>query len=282
MRLGMTTQELHRDNVDDIFREITDIGYTDVQLNFWSLCGNETPTVIEPAWVDAIERAAERYGVTISAVNGTFNLISESAAERENGLKSLRAIAAQCKRLGIGMISLNTGTRSTESMWTYHPDNASRESWREMLGMMEKVIVIGEQYGVTFGIEPEVTNVVSSPDKARQLLDEMRTPCLKIIFDGANLFQPGQAKPALVRGVLDHAFELLAEDIGIAHGKDLLESDEIAFTAPGRGIMDYPYFFRRLKEIGYGGSFILHGIHEESDLAWSYRHIRAIADKYFS
>ena len=69
------------------------------------------------------------------------------------------------------------------------------------------------------GMEPEVSNVVDSAQKARRLMDEMGSSRLKVIMDGANLFHTGELPR--MREVLNEAFALLGSDLTLAHAKDL-------------------------------------------------------------
>ena len=117
---------------------------------------------------------------------------------------------------------------------------------------------VAEKYGVTLGGEPEIGNTINSVHKARRLLDEIRSPQLKIVMDGANIFQRGQLPN--MRPVLDEAFELLGSEIALAHAKDLDKDGEAGHLAAGRGRLDYPYYMELLKASGFDGAIILHGL----------------------
>jgi sugar phosphate isomerase/epimerase len=82
-------------------------------------------------------------------------------------------------------------------------------------------------------------------------------------MDAANLFLPGQAKRGNVRTIIDEAFDLLGNDIYLAHGKDIKEGEGLSFTHAGNGIVDFGYFLEKLNECGYKGGMLLHGIKDE-------------------
>jgi sugar phosphate isomerase/epimerase len=123
---------------------------------------------------------------------------------------------------------------------------------------MEKAIRAAEKQGVTLGVEPEIGNTINSVQKARRLLDEVRSPHLKIVMDGANIFHRGQLPN--MRQVLDEAFALLGSEIALAHAKDLERDGEAGHVAAGRGRLDYPYYMGLLKTSGFDGSIILHAL----------------------
>jgi sugar phosphate isomerase/epimerase len=143
-------------------------------------------------------------------------------------------------------------------MWRRHPDNDKPEAWADLLVQMEVAVRVAEKHGVTLGVEPEIGNTINSVRKARRLLDEVRSPRLKVIMDGANIFQHGQLPN--MRKVLDDAFELLGSDIALAHAKDLDKDGEAGHLAAGRGRLDYPYYMELLRRSGFEGSIILHAL----------------------
>jgi sugar phosphate isomerase/epimerase len=172
-------------------------------------------------------------------------------------------ISGSCGRLGTTVITLCTGTRDRENMWRRHPDNGTPEAWRDLLATMQVALESAEEHGVTLAFEPETGNVVETPQKGRRLLHEMRSPRLKVVMDAANLFDADDAALQLSRSedLLYEAFELLGDDIVIAHAKDVRASGE--FVAAGKGDLDYDLYLKHLAEAGYHGPLILHGLGEE-------------------
>ena len=122
---------------------------------------------------------------------------------------------------------------------------------------------MAEEHGVNLAFEPETNNVVDSAEKGRRLLNEVRSPRLKVIMDAANLFDAEDPARRLPRSeeILEEAFELLDEDILLAHAKDVKESGEV--VAAGKGDLDYDLYLKHLSEAGYGGPLVMHGLAEE-------------------
>jgi sugar phosphate isomerase/epimerase len=118
-----------------------------------------------------------------------------------------------------------------------------------------------EASGVTLAFEPEVSNVIDSAVKARRLLDELGSPRLKVVIDPANLFHAGEL-PRMSE-ILDEAFALLGRDIVLAHAKDLSHDGEAGHEAAGTGLLDYPRYLKLLKQMGFAGSLIIHGLRED-------------------
>ena len=128
---------------------------------------------------------------------------------------------------------------------------------------MRRAVEISEKLGLTLAIETEVSNVVSSPEKARRIMDDIGSPLLKMILDMANLFPAGTAKKENVRAAIKRAVDFFGGDIVILHGKDIREGDGIDFCGTGDGIIDFTYAAALMRKIGYKGDMFLHGIYDE-------------------
>ena len=237
------------------------------------------PDEIEPALADRVREAAAERQIDLVAVSGTFNMIHPDEEVRRDGLRRLGVLAGACGRLGTSTVTLCTGTRDPEDKWRWHPDNARPEAWRDLLATMQEALETAEEHGVTLAFEPEAANVVDSAEKGRRLLDEMRSPHLKVVMDAANLFDTRDPARSLSRSeeILEGAFELLGEDLILAHAKDVNRSGEV--VAVGKGDLDYEMYLKHLNEAGYGGPLVMHGLAEaevEDSLAFLRRKLAKV------
>lgn len=271
MQIGIFAKTFARPTFGETLDAVAAHGLAAVQFNL-SCAGLPTlPDAMDPAMADAIHRGHQERGITMAALSGTYNMIHPDPEVRRDGLRRLGVLAASCSRLGTSLITLCTGSRDAANMWRRHPDNDTPEAWRDLLSSIEGALAIAETYDVVLGVEPEVSNVVDGAAKARQLLDEMRSPHLKIVMDGANLFHSGEL--AYQRSILDAAFGLLGADLVLAHAKDLHADGAAGDAAAGTGQLDYPYYLRLLHVSGYAGPLILHALREEQvDAAVQFLH----------
>ena len=106
---------------------------------------------------------------------------------------------------------------------------------------MAKAASLAEECGVDLGIEPELANVVSSAELARQLIDSLGSPRIKIVLDPANLFETASAIEA--RTIVAQAVDMLADRIVMAHAKD--RRADGSFAAAGSGVIDFRHFVRQ-------------------------------------
>jgi sugar phosphate isomerase/epimerase len=207
-----------------------------------------------------LRREAAARGVALAAVQGTFNMAHPDPKERDNGLRRLRVLAAACPKIGVSNIHICTGTRSRGSIWSGHPDNNTPEAWRDMTACVRQAAKIAEETGVVLGFEPEINNIVNTPQKARRLIDDIGSPHLKVAIDGANLFHAGDL--ARMDEVLDQAFELIGKDIVMAHAKDLSHDGDAGDLPAGQGKLDYVRYLSLLLRCGFHGPLLLHSLNE--------------------
>ena len=261
MQIGIFTRTFPRPTLSETLETVVAHGLSSVQFGFDDIGLAEMPDQIDPALCDTIRQEFAAQGIRMAALSGTWNMIHPDLAERQAGVRRLGVLAANCARLGTNVITLCTGTRNASSMWRPHPDNQSADAWRELTATMAQALPLAEAHNVILGVEPEVSNVIDSAERARRLLDEMKSPNLKIVMDGANLFHHGEL-PRMSE-ILDHAFELLGDDIIIAHAKDLVRDGEAGNVAAGTGLLDYERYLRLLDATGRDLPILLHSLSEQ-------------------
>ena len=275
MRIGVCTTDFdHAMPADELFALVKKLGFSSVQLAFSSVseCGFdvsdhiEIPGSVSGEAVAAIRVAADKHAIHICAVNGTFNMAHPDPSVRREGLDRFEGFIKAVRAIGCDMATLCSGSRSLKGLWTYDPATGDESAYADMRIAMQEAVAIAEKYDVTLAIETEASNVISTPEKARRIMDEIASPNLKMILDCANLFHKGDAHPENVRPAIDKAVSFFGNDIVIAHGKDIRESDAIDFCGTGFGIVDFPYMLKKLKEVSFPGDMMLHGIYNISDM----------------
>lgn len=270
MRIGICTTDLKTMPAEQVFKKLSDLGTPVTQLSFASIAemgfvpdGNiEIPAYVDEKVLQLIINSAKKYRVEIAAVNGTFNMAHPDSAVRAEGLRRFEGFAQAVKTLACGMISLCSGTRNPDSLWSPHCENGTAEAWRDMFETVKAAVKIAEKFGIILAVETEAANIIDTPEKARRLIDDIGSPNLKMIMDCANLFHAGEAYNENVHRIMHHAFELFGRDVVIAHGKDIKQSNGIEFCGTGEGIVDFAYFATLLAAYDYQGDMFLHGVEE--------------------
>jgi sugar phosphate isomerase/epimerase len=256
MQPGIFAKTFEGSDAATVLAAARDAGYATVQFNMACLGLPSMPDEVPPDLAASVAAAAAATGVSIAAVSGTYNMIHPDPAARAAGLRRLEAIAGACAAMGTRLVTLCTGTRDADDQWRAHPDNQTPEAWRDLLVEMEKAVGIADRHGLELGVEPELANVVDSAPAARRLIDELRSPRIRIVLDPANLFEVAGVEER--RRLVEEAVGLLGDRIAMAHAKD--RAPDGGFATAGKGVVDFPHFVGRLRQAGFDGPLVTHGL----------------------
>ncbi len=260
MQVGIMSGQISRPTLEESLDAILGHDIRHLQFNLGSL-NMEGPLSDKLAKAPVIRAEIEKRGMVIAALAGTVNMVHPDEEKRQEAIEHLKLLIPACAPMGTSVIATCTGSRDSESMWHWHPDNDTEEAWQVLHNTLEQVLPVAEAAGVTLAFEPEINNVASTVHKSRQLIDEMGSPNLKVVMDAANIF--GKDDLSRMREVLDEAFELLGDHIAIAHGKDLDRGGDAGHLAAGTGKLDYAHYVSLLCKLSFDVPVILHGLSED-------------------
>jgi len=260
MQLGIFARTFVRPSLEETFDAVKSCGLDCLQFNFSCIGQPTLPEPIDRALALRIRTELEKRSLVMVAASGTCNLIHPDPAQRVQCLRRLQTMIASCRDFGTSVVTLCTGTRDATDMWRSHRENDSLSAGRDLRNSLESLLPLAEKHGVTLGIEPEPANVIASAQQARLLLDELKSPRLKIVFDAANLL----VRHALAEQgrVLAEAAGLLGRDILLAHAKDLSREAPGVTVAAGTGGLDYHVYLSLLERAGFNGPVVLHSLAE--------------------
>ncbi|MBY5406447.1 sugar phosphate isomerase/epimerase family protein [Rhizobium leguminosarum] len=256
MKLGIFAKIFPGDRSTTVFNAASEAGYGAVQYNMACSGIGALPGEIASEIVASVRDASLAAGVEIAAISATYNMIHPDLAIREAGRRSFEAIAASANQMGSNLLTVCSGSCDAHDQWRHHPDNESAAAWQEMVAELRLLVAIADRHNILIGVEPELANVISSPGRARKLIDELDSDRVRIVFDPANLFDV--ETEARRRAIIDDAVVLLADRIEIAHAKD--RNADGSFATAGKGVIDYAAYIAALKRVGFSGSLITHGL----------------------
>ena len=271
MQLGIFAYTFVRPTVEEVFDAVRVHGMANTEWNYVAVGQQEVPDEVDPAFARRVRAAADERGISVDSIAGYTNLVDPDPDRRRAGLQRLCGLIRSAPAHGAAKVALCTGSRDTDSMWRWHDGNDDADTWADLLASVGECIRAAEEADVTLVFEPEVNNVVHTARKARRLLDEFRSPRLKVVFDGANIYHKGEL--ARQREMLTEAIDLLGADIALAHAKDIEEDGDAGHSAAGTGNLDFAHYLGELERSGYAGPLLIHGL-EEHQVPDSVRFLR--------
>ncbi len=261
MRLGIFAKTFDRPDVASCLQAVAQAGIPATQFNL-SVAGLSTiPDAPVPAGViGEIKAAADRAGVVLAAISGTFNAAHPDPSHRRRYLERFPYLCAAARGLRIDIVTLSSGSRDRDDMWRAHPDNTTAAAWEDSRSTLQALAEMAESYGLTVAFEPEHSNVVTTAEMAIVMLDQVGSPALEVVYDAANLLAPADYDAGRAAAGIAHDIAILGPHIALAHAKELIAHR--APAAPGEGLLPWPLIVKTLYDNGFDGTLVTHGLPE--------------------
>lgn len=242
--VGARLHDYGKGSPDELFGRVAADGFSAVQLAY-KKC---VPSVRSYADVtDALVAetvAAEKAHNIQVAVLGTYVELAINDESRLKNAADFKSQLAVCKALGAGCIG--TETTSMEKQ----PAGTTREEAQELLcRSLADILPSAEALGVTVAVEPVTYHSMNSAAATRHILDTMRSPNLKVIFDMSNLVDAGNV------GAQDRIWndvgELLGDQIVAVHfkGQAFAPDGGLLHTSLEDSLTDYAGAFAMLRQL---------------------------------
>lgn len=188
--------------------------------------------------------AAEKAHSIQVAVLGTYVELAINDESRLKNAADFKSQLAVCKALGAGCIG--TETTSMEKQ----PASTTREEAQELLcRSLADILPAAEALGVTVAVEPVTYHSMNSAAATRHILDTMRSPNLKVIFDMSNLVDAGNV--GAQERIWNDVGELLGDQIVAVHfkGQAFAPDGGLLHTSLEDSLTDYAGAFAMLRQL---------------------------------
>jgi len=238
-----------------LFSAIAAHGYQSVQFNLSCIGLASLPPELPAHLGTEVAAEAQRHGLKIAALSGTYNMAHPDQAIRRAARPGFANVIAAAQQMGAPVVTLCSGTRHPDDMWSAHPDNGSTSAWKDLRAELDFALELAAGHGIRLAVEPEPGNLVADAALAVRLLDEVNAPQLGIILDAANLLPPGalSGQHAIMRDAVDR----LGAHTVLAHAKDIAADGSV--VPPLTGAVDLHLFVRLLQQAGFTGALVAHG-----------------------
>ena len=207
-----------------------------------------------------VRETFDRHGIRLAAVSATFNAIHPDRALRQQEIRVVPSGSSRVPCPGNQRCNaLHRHSRPEAICGGGIPTMARPRLGADLLDTLDALVPAAEDQGVVLGIEPEQANVIDSAVKARRLLDEVKSKQLRIILDGANLFDPHDLERHGGRSCSRHlTFWGRTSRWFMPRTSPATRAEKD--QAAGTGKLDWPTYFRLMKGCGFDGPLLLHNL----------------------
>lgn len=217
-------------------------GFSCVHLALSKALGPEymEPSVATPGLAAQVKKVLA--GLDVAVLGCYLNLAHPDPDVYRDTVKRYQAHLTLARWMNAGVVGTETGNPNAE--YRYDPEKShSEDALSLFIDRVAPVVEIAEKAGAVLAIEPVYTHIVSTPKRARKVLDAIHSPALRVIFDPVNLFHADNFDQR--EAILDEAMEILQDEIVILHMKDcVLENGVVRSMACGLGGMRYEKLLR--------------------------------------
>ena len=242
--VGARLHDYGKGTPDELFGKVSADGFACVQLAYKKCVpGVASYADVTPQLVQNTLEAQKKHNIAV-AVLGTYVELAINDESRLQNAADFKSQLAVCKALGAGCIG--TETTSMEKQ----PAGTTREEAQELLcRSLADILPAAEALGVTVAVEPVTYHSMNSAAATRHILDTMRSPNLKVIFDMSNLVDAGNV------GAQDRIWndvgELLGDQIVAVHfkGQAFAPDGGLLHTSLEDSLTDYAGAFAMLRQL---------------------------------
>ncbi len=247
MRLGMIVKFINEEDINQIKRA-RDLGFESCQLDGWN------PDLWTDEMAEKLKAELVKYNVSISAFwcgwtgpavwniefgPETVGLVPE--VYRHKRIEEFKRGSDFAKKLGVKQFVTHVG---------FIPEEPHRREYKSLIIAIREVALHCKQNGQYFMFETGE----ETPLTLLRTIEDVGTDNLGVNLDPANLICYGKGNPI-------DALELLGKYVREVHAKDFchpVNGQSVGVEVPiGEGNVNFPAFFKKLKEIGYDGTITI-------------------------
>lgn len=247
MQLGIRLHDTTQRPFEERIAEVHQLGFTCGHLALSKVI-DEFPTTDEaltPGLAMYIKNVFARNQVDIAVLGCYLNLANPNKEQLAETVRRYMAHIRFASWLGCGVVGTETG--APNETYTFTPECHTDEALQLFIDNLKPIVKYAKNMGVVVAIEPVYRHIVSTPRRARKVLDAIHSPNLQIIFDPVNLLDMENYEDR--QSVIDEAIELLGPDVAVVHLKDCaVQGGTLVSLGCGQGEMDYTSILKFMKE----------------------------------
>lgn len=244
---GHDVPDVH--SFEDLGKKLQDYGASGVQLalpvQFPEI---SDPGQLSPGLGQYCRQSLGKYGIVISVLGCYGNIIHPDIHIREQVLARFESYLDYARFFGAPIVATETGSYF-ETPNRVCKRNFTQEAYELTRGVIEKLVERAECTGTIVGIEPGINHPIFSIERTLQLLEDIPSRYLGIVFDPTALVYRDNFRKQDV--FIQQAFDSFADSIVAVHACDYrVDSlqEQVIRCNNGEGILNTELLLQKVNE----------------------------------
>ena len=242
MNIGIRLHDTLGSNLEEHLRSAKEQGFTCTHIALArcipGFTMKDAPALLTDELAAEVRALLEKYGMECAVLGCYLNLATPAEEELAGAYACYKAHLRFAKAIGAGVVGTETGAPNTA--YATVPECFTEESLQLFIDRVRPVVQYAEEIGAVLAIEPVCRHIVSTPQRARKVLDAIDSPSLQIILDTVNILN--MHNHTRMDELVAQSIELFGDRIRVLHMKDYLPAEgaeDVLSMACGAGGMDY-------------------------------------------
>ena len=239
MRIGLRLHDSEKLPIEERLKAVRSQGFECVHVALSKIYDEKqysSVSALTPGYAMYLKNLFFENKLDVAVLGCYLNLAHPDKTALRNIQKKYEAHIRFASVFGCGVVGTETGAPNPE--YKYEKACRSNEALDTFIENLKPVVDYAERMGVLVAIEPVRKHIVYSPERAREVLDRVASPNLRIILDPVNLLDTDNYEKA--DEVIKNSVELLDEEISVVHIKDfVVDEGSLVSVGAGKGMMNY-------------------------------------------
>ena len=279
MKIGVRVHDFGKSNAQTLAKQAKAVGFDGVQFVINKAIEGETGKAgtLNDEKVKAFADAFHNEGLDIVMLGAYFNPVHSNKQLVSDNIAKFKEHLAYENKFGARFVGTETGSFNDDK-WTYNPLNRTEEAYQEVLRIFKDLAKTAEDNNANMAIEGAFGHCMFEPKALYRLVSEINSNNVYYIVDIYNYLAISNYEK--YKEILEECFKLFKGRIVIFHLKDfIIEDGALKQCAIGKGLLDYDYLLKRMKEEAPNAYLIFEGSKPE-DMEFSYNFVKSKLEKF--
>lgn len=242
MNIGIRLHDTKGTNLEEHLRSAHEQGFSCAHIalskTIPGFSMKDAPRLMTDALAEEVRALLTKYSMQCAVLGCYLNLATPDEEELANTVACYKAHLRFAKAIGAAVVGTETG--APNAGYKTCPECFTEESLQLFISRLRPIVEYAEEIGAVIAIEPVCRHIVSTPERAKKVLDAIASPNLQIILDTVNLLN--MDNHTRMDALVAESIALFGDKIRILHMKDYQPVEgaaDVASMACGTGVMDY-------------------------------------------